>query len=144
MVESIPTNPESGQFTGLHVHVCLVPLLKLQLVTQSSGPRRLDSVTKDLTTGVDKPNWPLSSYGPAKGEPNLVRGLDESAEELRWRAVSALKAGNVAEYVRDPYGVRSFLIFTLLTAKVRDGENHGSRSNIRYWQDKLPTKRPWR
>ena len=56
-------------------------------------------MTKDLTTQVDKPLWPLSSYGPAKCEPNLLSGLDESPEELRVRAVTALRAGNGNEYV---------------------------------------------
>lgn len=51
----------------------------------------------DLTS--DKPLWPLSTYGPAKHEPNLLPGLDESMEELRVRAVRALGAGNVQEYV---------------------------------------------
>jgi len=47
----------------------------------------------------DKPIWPLSCYGPAKYEPTLIAGLDESMEELRVRAVLALKAGNSSEYV---------------------------------------------
>ncbi|KAJ3574690.1 hypothetical protein NP233_g1601 [Leucocoprinus birnbaumii] len=55
-----------------------------------------DSMKCDLSS--DKPLWPLSSYGPAKNEPNLLSGLDESMEELRVRAVLALKAGNSAEY----------------------------------------------
>jgi nucleoporin NUP42 len=56
-----------------------------------------DSMRSDLST--DKPLWPLSVYGPAKHEPNIIFGLDESMEELRVRAASALKAGNVNEYV---------------------------------------------
>jgi nucleoporin NUP42 len=54
---------------------------------------------KDLTTGIDRPMWPLSSFGSAKHEPNLVAGLDESQEELRFKAFTALKAGNTSEYV---------------------------------------------
>jgi len=47
----------------------------------------------------DKPLWPLSCYGPAKFEPNIISGLDESMEELRVRAALALIAGNSNEYV---------------------------------------------
>jgi nucleoporin NUP42 len=57
-------------------------------------------MTKDLTANVDKPTWPLSSYGPAKYEPTLLGGLDESPEELRLRAATALQASNANEYVR--------------------------------------------
>lgn len=58
-------------------------------------------MTSDLTAQKDKPIWPLSSYGPAKHEPNLVAGLDESPEELRWKAVSAQSTGTMHEYVCD-------------------------------------------
>ena len=51
-----------------------------------------------MTSGSEKPMWPLSSYGPAKYEPTIIASLDESPEELRWRAVQALKTGNIAEY----------------------------------------------
>ena len=44
--------------------------------------------------------WPLSSYGAAKAEPTLIANLDESPEELRCKAVQALKSGNVQDYVR--------------------------------------------
>jgi len=54
----------------------------------------------------DKPIWPLSCYGPAKFEPNVLAGLDESMEELRVRAALALNAGNSNEYVSpDSYSV---------------------------------------
>lgn len=59
-----------------------------------------DGIARDLTQGQDKPLWPLSSYGPAKGEPTIIEGLDESAEEMRWKALQALQSGNVADYVR--------------------------------------------
>ena len=59
-------------------------------------------MTKDLTAHVDKPLWPLSSYGPAKHEPTLISNLDESPEELRVRAVTALRSGSTNDYVR-PY-----------------------------------------
>ncbi|KAF8433020.1 hypothetical protein L210DRAFT_3650092 [Boletus edulis BED1] len=54
----------------------------------------------DITPLMDKPLWPLSSYGPAKHEPVVVGGLDESPEELRLKAVTALKAGTTDEYTK--------------------------------------------
>ena len=49
---------------------------------------------------MEKPSWPLTSYGPAKCDPTLVTELDESAEELRVKAAEAFKAGSMNEYVR--------------------------------------------
>lgn len=63
------------------------------------APFSIDSIKVDLTPGADKPLWPLSSYGPGKFEPILVGGLDESSEELRVKAVLALQAGNLNQYV---------------------------------------------
>ena len=63
---------------------------------------------RDLRAGVEKPLWALSSYGPAKLEPNLVSGLDMSFEEIRLNAVIALQNNTVAEYVR----LHSFASFT--------------------------------
>ncbi|KAF8644450.1 hypothetical protein AX16_008449 [Volvariella volvacea WC 439] len=60
---------------------------------------RTDSMTNDLTPQKDKPLWPLSCYGPAKHEPTLLGGLDESQEELRVRAFTANRAGTVNEYI---------------------------------------------
>ncbi len=57
-------------------------------------------MTKDFDFKADKPSWPLSSYGPAKHEKNLLPPLDESSEELRFKAVTAIRNGNVNEYVR--------------------------------------------
>lgn len=57
------------------------------------------TIGNDLNPGTDKPLWPLSSYAPAKHEPLLISGLDESPEELRVKAVTALKNGNINEYV---------------------------------------------
>ncbi|KAF8637015.1 hypothetical protein AX17_003100, partial [Amanita inopinata Kibby_2008] len=62
-------------------------------------PFSVDSMTRDLTAQMEKPLWPLSSYGPAKNEPNLLSGLDESFEELRVRAASALRSSNANEYM---------------------------------------------
>jgi nucleoporin NUP42 len=59
----------------------------------------MESMTKDFTLHADKPLWPLSSYGPAKSEPTFITNLDESQEELRVRAVTALKSGAVNDYV---------------------------------------------
>ena len=61
----------------------------------------VDSITKDLTAGQDRPLWPLSSYGPAKHVPNVIQGLDESPEELRCKAFTATKAGSMQDYVRN-------------------------------------------
>ena len=67
---------------------------------------------RDLRSGVEKPLWSLSSYGPAKYEPNLILGLDLSFEELRVNAVTALQNNTGAEYVRHC----PFCIFCLLGA----------------------------
>lgn len=56
-----------------------------------------DTIQRDLT--LEKPLWPLTSYGPAKHAPTIIQGLDESPEELRVKAVSALQSGSSAEYV---------------------------------------------
>ena len=53
-----------------------------------------------LTVNQDRPLWPLSSYGPAKYVPNVIQGLDESSEELRFKAFTAAKSGTMQEYVR--------------------------------------------
>ncbi|KAF7336061.1 Kinase-like protein [Mycena sanguinolenta] len=61
--------------------------------------RAAESIVNDFTTGKGKPLWPLASYGPAKFEPTLLSGLDESPEELRVKAEAAMKAGNLNEYL---------------------------------------------
>ncbi|THH21029.1 hypothetical protein EUX98_g8472 [Antrodiella citrinella] len=63
----------------------------LQSIQQSA-----ETIDRDLAQ--EKPLWPLSSYGPAKGAPTLVAGFDESPEELRVKAVTAMKANNFQEY----------------------------------------------
>ncbi|KAH7907520.1 hypothetical protein BJ138DRAFT_488074 [Hygrophoropsis aurantiaca] len=63
-------------------------------------PFTLDTVTKDLTPQQDKPLWPLSSYGAAKYEPIIVGSLDESFEELRFKAFSAVKDGTINDYMK--------------------------------------------
>ncbi|KAJ6524268.1 hypothetical protein DFH09DRAFT_1189749 [Mycena vulgaris] len=59
-----------------------------------------ESIQNDLTMGHERPMWPFTSYGPAKFEPTVLHGLDESPEELRLKATNAMKAGNVHEYAR--------------------------------------------
>ena len=81
---------------------------------------RQESIARDLDPTAEKPLWPLSSYGPAKYQPNIVSGLDESPEELRVKAVAALKSNSVDSYVR-----RSRLLIG--PAEV----NHRFRSNTR-------------
>lgn len=65
-------------------------------------PRSIESMTKDFTPQMEKPLWPMSSYGPAKYEPILVSNLDESPEELRVRAMTAIKSGSISDYVHSP------------------------------------------
>ncbi|OJA18916.1 hypothetical protein AZE42_07864, partial [Rhizopogon vesiculosus] len=63
-------------------------------------PYTTESILRDVTPLQDKPLWPLSSYGAAKYEPIVIGGLDESPEELRVKAVTALKAGIITEYMK--------------------------------------------
>jgi len=75
---------------------------------------------RDIRPGVEKPLWGLSSYGPAKLEPNLISGLDMSFEELRVNAVMALQNNTVAEYVRlHPFRVYSLYVCGSLNARTR-------------------------
>ncbi|KAE9404129.1 hypothetical protein BT96DRAFT_439985 [Gymnopus androsaceus JB14] len=59
-----------------------------------------DSITLDLTLGKEKPLWPLSSYGPAKNEPNVISGLDISSEELRFNAWEAKAKNDLNGYIQ--------------------------------------------
>ncbi|KAG9317872.1 hypothetical protein JVU11DRAFT_2100 [Chiua virens] len=63
-------------------------------------PYATETMTADVTPLKEKPLWPLSSYGPAKFEPVLINGLDESPEELHLKAVTAIKAGTTEEYIK--------------------------------------------
>ena len=87
------------------------------------------NITHDLTPNKEKPLWPLSSYGPSKHEPLLLAGLDESPEELRVKAFTALKAGNINEYVSwaaislyDPVLTFIFLKLQYESNKISDAE----------------------
>lgn len=59
----------------------------------------LESVTSDLSPQHDRPGWLLSSYGPSKYQPTLIGGLDLSPEEMRVKALEAVKSGNIQQYV---------------------------------------------
>lgn len=94
---------------------------------------RAESMTKDLTSSIDRPIWPLTSYGPAKFQPTLIAGLDESPEELRVKAATAAKTGAIQEYVR-----RSVLGLNLTAdnqihfaaAEIRIGTNSKRRTDV--------------
>ncbi|KAG6899987.1 hypothetical protein C0993_004606 [Termitomyces sp. T159_Od127] len=57
-----------------------------------------ESLANDLTPQKDKPLWPLSTFGPAKHEPNLLAGLDTSPEELRYQALVSKREGKLELY----------------------------------------------
>jgi hypothetical protein len=94
-------------------------------------------MTKDLTAQVDKPLWPLSSYGPAKQEPNLLSGLDESPEELRVRAVTALRAGNANEYVRHGKLLLKFQTLMILRCHTKAAKSTLLRAFMLYVRQRL-------
>lgn len=62
----------------------------------ASGAFSAESIKQDLT--VERPMWALTSYGPAKNEPNLISMIDLSQEELRWEYYQAVKANNPGLY----------------------------------------------
>ena len=51
----------------------------------------------------ERPKWIISSFGAAKYEPCLFFGDELSPEELRWKSVQALKAGQPQQYVSTPF-----------------------------------------
>ncbi|PAV21417.1 hypothetical protein PNOK_0404400 [Pyrrhoderma noxium] len=61
-------------------------------------PFSQEGLAKDITPGFEKPLWPFSSFGPAKFESTIIAGLDISPEELRFKALEALRSGNPVEY----------------------------------------------
>jgi hypothetical protein len=81
-------------------------------------------MTKDFTPGMDRPLWPLSSYGPSKYESNLLTGLDESPEELRVRATTSLKSGLVSEYVRWSLFTSVTILSQMGAAEIRVRQNN--------------------
>ncbi|PKI84688.1 hypothetical protein MVES_000941 [Malassezia vespertilionis] len=58
-----------------------------------------DGIAQDLGSH-GRPLWKLTSYAPARGEPNLIAGLDRSPEEDRMAAYEASRSGNQAAYVQ--------------------------------------------
>ncbi|KAG8890479.1 hypothetical protein FRB98_007826 [Tulasnella sp. 332] len=64
-------------------------------------PYNAEALQKDWTAGVEKPTWPLSSYGPAKNEPVYVTGLDMSPEEMRLKAYEARKLNQNTQYAAE-------------------------------------------
>ncbi|KAF8324564.1 uncharacterized protein EI90DRAFT_3129745 [Cantharellus anzutake] len=85
-----------------------IPKINQTYLESSSGnskpewtpPFTTESINRDMTEGKDRPLWPFSSYGPAKGEPNLISGLDESPEEMRIKFWQANMQGNPALYTQ--------------------------------------------
>jgi nucleoporin NUP42 len=73
----------------------------------------LETMAKDFDVKADKPSWPLSSYGPAKNEQNLLPPLDESPDELRFKAITAIRNGIINEYVRRSRYIRSSDFFII-------------------------------
>ncbi|KIO30914.1 hypothetical protein M407DRAFT_20036, partial [Tulasnella calospora MUT 4182] len=73
------------------------------MLAQALRPTReyaftVESVKKDLTRGDERPEWPLSTYGPAKHEPTYITGTDLSQEEMRVRAYEARSQNRLSEY----------------------------------------------
>ncbi|ELU43455.1 F-box-like domain-containing protein [Rhizoctonia solani AG-1 IA] len=61
----------------------------VQAPLETNLPFSAESLRKDLTQGIDRPLYPLSSYGPSKSIPCIIDGLDQSPEELRVAAWTA-------------------------------------------------------
>ncbi|KAK5126252.1 hypothetical protein LTR85_010487 [Meristemomyces frigidus] len=64
-----------------------------------------DAIRADLTIGGtdgEKPEWPLSAYGPGKEAPRqLLEGLiEQSFEEARLLCYAAVNANNLQEYIQ--------------------------------------------
>ena len=58
-----------------------------------------DGIASDLGPH-GRPLWKLTSYAPARGEPNLIDGLDMSPEEVRVMAYRAQQSGQGAAYMQ--------------------------------------------
>ncbi|KAI0303905.1 hypothetical protein BC826DRAFT_980308 [Russula brevipes] len=85
---------------------------------QKTIPYSLETMAKDFDVKADRPSWPLSSYGPAKHEQNLLPPLDESPDELRFKAVTAIRNGTINEYLQ--YEQNAFASAEQLFANVRN------------------------
>lgn len=51
--------------------------------TNASGTALISTSTIQIDLTSERPQWPYSSYGAGKNEPNLLSGLDYSYEEIR-------------------------------------------------------------
>ncbi|KAF9226921.1 hypothetical protein BS17DRAFT_513818 [Gyrodon lividus] len=93
-----------GNGVGTSIQTLAPPGSTLRTWTANTSriavPYTTETISNDVTPFIDKPLWPLSSYGPAKHEPVVIGGLDESPEELHLKAVTALKAGTIDEYIK--------------------------------------------
>ncbi len=60
----------------------------------------IEGIKSDLTTGDERPIWPLSSYGPGRDAPRqLLEGsLEQSFEEIRLQYYLAKASGNTQSY----------------------------------------------
>ena len=69
----------------------------------------VDGIKADLT--VERPIWPLSSYGPGVNAPRqLIEGdLEQSFEEVRLQYYLAQVAGTIPAYVGFPLTYHSHL-----------------------------------
>jgi len=74
--------------------------------------RRLTSREAHIEQDLKEPlhSWILSSYGTYQHEPNLFHDpdVDVSQEEMRWKSVQAIKAGQPQQYVSEEWS-RSWL-----------------------------------
>jgi nucleoporin NUP42 len=70
------------------------PLVLLDPITHSYSEN-----TIELELKTERPQWIMSSFGTAKYEPCLFFGYEMSQEEMRWKSVQALRAGQPQQYV---------------------------------------------
>jgi nucleoporin NUP42 len=96
---NIPTkgNPGATAATFRQVASSFTPFISTSQLNHSSPPCSREGIKLDLTT--ERPYYVLSSYGPGKNEPSLIKGQDLSPEELRLQFYKARAANNPALYV---------------------------------------------
>lgn len=88
---------EGTELNDRHRRLSMCYHLQNCLLTCLSFSYSAESINTDLTT--DRPTWPLSSFGPAKNEPNLLDGLDVSPEELQLKFYEARQLNDPSKYV---------------------------------------------
>jgi nucleoporin NUP42 len=100
---------------------------------EANSPFSADSLRKDLTQGIDRPLYPLSSYGPGKCVPCIIDGLDESPEELRVAAWAATReAGGIESYVSCPFHAERIELNSI--TMIESARKAADRcSSITYW-----------